>query len=59
MKAEKSTNIHKIKLIYASKLKEYVIGKNIRKKTHNLTQNHVCNDPINIQIKAFHFVFQK
>ena len=40
VKKEKLTKIHKIKLIYASKLKYYVIGRKIRKKTHNLTQKH-------------------
>ena len=31
-------------LIYASKLKSNVIGHKIRKKTHNLIENHTGND---------------
>ena len=45
-KREKMTQFYKIKLINASLLKSNVIGWKIRKKTHNLTQNHAQNDPI-------------
>ena len=38
-KREKITKIHKIKIIYASKLKSNVTRQKIRKKTNNLTQN--------------------
>ena len=47
------TKIHKIKLIYASKLKSNIIGQKIKKKTCNLTQNHARNDPINSRTMAF------
>ena len=34
-------------------------GRNIRKKTHNLTQNCARNVPINNQVRVFHSVFRK
>ena len=37
MKRDKMIKFYKIKLIYGSKLNSNVIGKNIRKKTRNLT----------------------
>ena len=58
-KKEKTLKIHKIQLIYSSKLKSNAIRRNIMKKTQNLTQNHTPNTPIHRRIKAFHFVFQK
>ena len=51
--------VRKIKPIYASKVKSNVIGWEIKKKTHNLTQNCAENDPINGHIKAFYSAFQK
>ena len=43
----------KIKLTYNSKLKSNVIGRDNRRKTHNLTQSLTQNDPINHQIQGF------
>ena len=58
-KREKITKIHKIKIIYASKLKSNVTRQKITKKTNNLTQNDAWNDPINHQIKDFYSIFRK
>ena len=58
-KREKMTKIHKINLIYASKLKYNVTRQKIRKKTYYLTQNCTRNDPLYHRIKAFHSTFQK
>ena len=46
----------KIDLIYDSKLKSNVIGREIRTKTRFLTQDISWIDPIAWRIKDFHFV---
>ena len=48
---------YKILLIYYSKVKFNVVGRKIRDKTRNLTQNCTRNDPICHRIKAFYSVF--
>ena len=55
MRREKTKNKFKIILIYNSKLKDNDIGRKIRRKTHNLTQSHARNDPIDHRIEGFLF----
>ena len=57
VKREKIVKVHKIQLIYYSKLKYNIIGRKISKKTRNLTQNRARNDPIHWRVKAFHSAF--
>ena len=45
----------KIIKIYDSKLKSNAKGRYIRMKTHNLTQSHAQNDPINCRLQGFSF----
>ena len=49
------TEFRKIKLIYASKLKENVIGGRIRRKICNVTQNHAQNDQMNFRALKLRF----
>ena len=42
-----------------SKLKDNDIGRNIRKKTHNLTQSRTPIDPLIARSRAFHSVISK
>ena len=53
VKREKYKIKYKINLIYDSKLQSNDAGQNIRRKTHNLTQDSARNDPIDRQIKGF------
>ena len=45
----------KFRLIYDSKLKFNLIGREIRRETRILTQDSTRNDPINRRIKGFSF----
>ena len=51
----KTKIISKIYIIYDSKLKANVIGREIRRKTQILTQDSSQNDPIDRWIKGFSF----
>ena len=59
MKRGKLTKFYKIKLLYASKIKSNALERNIRKKTHNLTEHCARNYSTYRLIKAFHFAFRK
>ena len=50
----KMSKLTKINLIQAFTLKSNAKWQKIRRKTHNLTQNHSLNDPINHRIKPFY-----
>ena len=55
VKREKTKIKSKIWLIYDSKLKFDVIGRDIRRKTQILTWNSTRNDPINHMLKGSSF----
>ena len=59
VKREKMTKFHKIKPIYTSKLNSNIIGQNIIKKRHNLTQHFARNDLINLWIRLLITNFKK
>ena len=52
-KRDKTKIKSKINLIYDSKMKFDVIGREIRRKIQILTQDSAQNDPIDCQIRGF------
>ena len=54
-KREETKNKSKLQVIYYSKLKSDVIGREIRRKTQILTQSSARNDLIDCQIKGSSF----